>query len=771
MPKPFSERIVHYLNRPDYEPMKARRLARAMSVGEAEYGDFQDAVDALRRVGRVVLGTKNALMLPYAAGQIVGIYRANPRGFGFVIPNEASSHADLYIPAGRQKDALTGDMVLCDIVKRGSRGGKMMFGGRILRVIERGENRFVGQLALEDGLWFVRPDGNALHIPIVIGDPGAKSAQVGDQVVVEITQYPSEGKPAQGVIVKRLGGRGEPGVDLVSIVHQYHLSFEFPENVMRETQELVRDFQPEKAAETHDDLSEQLIITIDPDAARDFDDAISLCRVGSKSRSQSGRGGKKEFLWELGVHIADVSTFVAIGSALDREAARRGTSVYLSTHVIPMLPEVLSNGLCSLQEGVPRLTKSVFIRYDEVGNVVGARFANSIIRCDKRLTYQQATEILDGRTEGYASPIIKLLQSMERLARTIQARRTRNGMLVLSLPAVDLILNKHGEVIDAKPEDTSFSHTLIEMFMVEANEAVARLMNELHVPCLRRIHPEPNEDSFSAMARFVRAAKLPLPKKVTPSSLQRLLDELRDRPEGYAVNLAVLKSMQMAEYSPELIGHFALASEHYAHFTSPIRRYPDLMVHRLLQLYLNGDLPRRKGSRRHPALLKLAELKEHGRRMSFLSRRAEEAERELKAVKILTLLGKDIGDTFDGVVTGVTSFGLFIQHPKYLVDGLLRIEDLGDDWWEVDVKRGRITGERSQQTYTLGTTVDVRIVALDIPARQLQLGLTDTRKKPTKKRRPKKIHKTEGRSIQSGKRVRKRKQANSSSKKSRRNSV
>ncbi len=730
MAKRFSERILEFMRQPDYRPMKGPKLAKAMGIAEAEHGDFHDAVDALRRVGRVVLGTDNAVMLPHPPNQISGIFRANPRGFGFVVPDMATAHGDLYIGKGDTLDAVTGDRVLCQIVPRGMRDGKKALGGRIIKVIERGDSKFVGQLRNEGGTWFVQPDGNTLHVPVFVGDVGAKGAKVGDQVVVEIVSYPSTGQQAKGVIVERLGQQGQPGVALISIIRQYHLPEGFPEEVTEDARRAVRSFDVEKELAQREDLTNRLTITIDPDDAKDYDDAITLERLsdgrGDGQAPAKGKRRKERSIgpatWELGVHIADVSHFVRVGQPMDEEARQRCNSVYFPGHVIPMLPEVLSNGICSLQEAEPRLCKSAFIRYDARGGVLSARFANTVIKSAKRLTYQQASGILEGNTDGIPKPVVELVREMDRLAHAIQKRRHDEGMIVLDLPAVDLIFDENGKVVDAKPEDDSFSHKIIEMFMVEANEAVARLMDKLGVPCIRRIHPEPDEDSLEAMARFMRTAGFAIPKKITPRDLQTLLEPLRGKPEAYAVNLAVLKSMEMAEYSPKIVGHFALASKHYTHFTSPIRRYADLMVHRLLERYFEGPF----GGRNKVGLEDVPdvdELNEMGRRLSYNARRAESAEHELRTVKVLQLLTEQVGEEFEGVVTGVTNFGMFVQHPKYLIDGLLRMEDLGDDWWEVDVKAGRVWGERTRQAFTMGTIVKVQIAEVDVSARQLNLAL------------------------------------------------
>jgi len=710
----LTERILRFVASEEYHPRQERALARAMGIAEDEYGDFHDAVKALRKSGRVVMGARSALMLPEPGGTIFGKFRANPRGFGFVIPDSPQVHGDLYVPKGQSKGAMTGDAVRAAIRKRGKRGGKMLYEGRILEIISRGDSRFVGELQRGFGKWFVRPDGNTCHAPIFVGDVGAKGAAEGDQVVVEMTEYPAPGRDARGVIVEVLGERGAPGVDLQSIIRRHGFHTEFAEEVLTEARRATADFDPDTAFADREDLRRLTVITIDPETARDFDDAISV--VGQKG------GGI-----ELGVHIADVAYFVPKGGALDKEARERSNSVYFPNYVIPMLPEVLSNGLCSLQEKQPRLTKSAFITYDKRGKVISERFAAGLIHSAKRLTYEQATAILEGHTRGHGKKVVALVKEMERLAKVIQKRRIREGMLVLELPEIEVVLNEDGQVVGTEPEDTSFSHTIIEMFMVEANEAVGRLLRDLGVPNLRRIHPEPEEEAVASLGRFLGALGVTVPKSVDRRALQKLLRSVDGKAVQFAANLAVLRSMQKAVYSPKPIGHFALASEDYVHFTSPIRRYPDLTIHRLLDAYLQGTLTKRKGRRGRPTMAALEAL---GGLCSANERRAEDAERELKLVYILRLLEKRLGDTFKGIVTGVTNFGVFVQLSEYLVEGLLRFTDLPEDWWEVDADRGCVVGERTGYRMTIGDSLSVTVASVDIGARQLDLALA----KPLSKR-------------------------------------
>ena len=723
MPERYVNAILKFLSGKEYQPLKPRQLARQMGVAETDYGTFRDAVKRLRDGARVVLGARNALTLPEMGSTVVGIFRANPRGFGFVVPETLNSHGDLFIPPGENGGALTGDHVLARVSKRGKRGGEMLYRGQIVKIVKRGESRFVGTLANSDGTWFVVPDGKAMPTPIVVRDIGAAGPKPNDKVVVEIVKYPEPGELPVGVIVERLGVGGATDVETAAVIRAHGLDDEFTEASLADARAAVDSFDADADAAGREDLTGLTIITIDPPDARDFDDAISL-----------SRDGKGEMT--LGVHIADVSHFVVEGSALDAQAKARATSVYFARRVVPMLPEILSNGVCSLQEGVKRFCKSAFIRYDAAGRVVGARAAETVIRSSKRLTYRQAQRIVDGGSEGCSDEIVQLVRDMAGLARRIEARRRAAGMLHLDLPSVELVFDDNDRVVDAVPEDQSYTHTVIEMFMVEANEAVARLLTSLDRAFLRRIHPAPEPGAAKDLTAFVRACGQKIPRDMTRKDIQQVLEAVRGRPESYAVNLAILRTFQAAEYSPLSVEHFALASDCYCHFTSPIRRYPDLTVHRLIAEHCRGNLDTRPPE-------DLAELTQLGSDCSAATRRAEGAENELRDVLVLELLATKVGEDFDGVITGVTNFGLFVQSPRYLVDGLVRMEDLGDDWWEVDARRGEVRGEHTGRRFRLGDMLPVRIAGVDKARRQLNLVPARTDAKPSS-RKKKKRAKTAG---------------------------
>lgn len=670
-------------------------LARETGAeGPDRQAAFREALEELRDEGRLrVRGRK--VSLPPAPSRVAGIFRAGPRGCGFVTPDDAMAEGDVYIHAGETLGAMTGDRVDVQITGRGRREGGIA--GSVAGILSRGTRQVVGRLEELDGRFVVLPQGRVVASPVLVDD--VKPAdRVGVKVVVEIVRYPVGDEPAHGVIVENLGAAGPVDVETRAILREYGLPEAFSPDALEEARASVAAFTG--GFQDREDCTGLTVFTIDPDDARDYDDAIGIVPAADG--------------WTLSVHIADVSAFVPEGSALDRDASLRGNSVYFPRRVVPMLPEILSNGVCSLQEGQPRWVKSVFLDFDRGGSVMSARFANSVIRSARRLTYRQAQAILDGQTEGHPARVVADLVQMERLSRAIEERRRAQGMLHLDLPEVDLVLSPEGRVTDATPPDTSYTHTLIEMFMVEANEAVARLLHSLKVPCLRRIHPEGATDAARRLSGFLAAVGVRMGRRGGRHSLQDVLDAVKGRPQAYAVNLAVLKTLNRAEYSTALIGHFALASSHYCHFTSPIRRYPDLTVHRLLDAHLRGTLGRRAVP--GPDLAGLAG------HCTATERRAEAAEKDLKTLLVLQLFAGRIGETLEGVIMGVTGPGLFVQSTRYLVEGFLRLDDLGPDWTS-DPEHGVATSFRSGDRLRLGDPVTVRINRVDLDRRRLDLGL------------------------------------------------
>jgi ribonuclease R len=733
MSENLHSQILSHLKSETYRPQKERPLARELNLAQDEtYPAFREAIRELRHAGRIVFGAGGCVMLPtqnLVPEGIVGTYRQNPRGFGFVMPSDPDGHEDLFIAEGENGGAITGDVVRAKITNRQQREGKVMYRGRVIEIITRSQKRFVGTLARQHGKWLVLPDGNVLTAPIHTPDAAARHIKLGTKVVVELTAYPVDGVGAAGVITRVLGQAGEKDVDLRSVIVQFNLPEEFPDACFDQARQAVDRFNVSRQWPDRLDLSDRMICTIDPDDAKDYDDAISLRQIDNGQ-------------WELGVHIADVSHFVQTGSPLDVEAKERGNSCYFPGFVIPMLPEILSNGVCSLQEGVPRLCKSAFITFDDSAHPIRATFANTVIRSANRLRYREAQAIIDHadlvphpegprKIDAYNPEVVELLHQMNALAKRIQKRRHAAGQIVLELPEVELVLDDSGKVVDAKPEDQSFTHTLIEMFMVEANEAVARALDSTHTPFLRRIHPTPEPESGERLKHFVEVAGFRLPKDLDRKAIQSLLASVRGKPQSFTINLAVLKSLTRAEYSPKVIGHYALASEHYCHFTSPIRRYADLTIHRLLDQFIAAGV---KGGRRSklegaPSEQNLVDL---GKQLSFTERRADDAERELRKVKLLELLTGHVGEDFDGVVTGIANFGIFVQLRTWLIDGLIRYEDLLDDWWDVDERSGVIRGQRTGRRIKIGDTAKVRIVRVDPPRRELSLAIAELQSRPEK---------------------------------------
>jgi ribonuclease R len=702
MPEIFKKRIIKFLKHPDYTPLKLSPLAKALGVSSEDYPQFKLAFEELRRAGHVMIGAGNLVRLPPLSGQIIGTFRANPRGFGFVTPLEPNLHGDLFIPPSATAEAMTGDIVAAKVVKEGKRAGQMRYSGKVVEILERAQNKVVGTLVKQPEGWIVQPDGRGFIEPISVDDVTAKNAREKDKVVIEILTWPTEKYLARGVIIEVLGRGGRYESEIKSIIHQYHLPSELNADCIEQAREAAAEFNPEEV-DGREDITGKVVITIDPPDAKDFDDAISV--------EKDTKGN-----WELGVHIADVSYFVTADSPLDNEAKNRGNSAYLPGRTIPMLPEILSNGICSLQPGQRRFCKSAYLTYDEEGNVLGRRFANSIIDSAQRLTYEDADKALKGHTKGIKPEVVKLLKDMEMLSRAIEKRREKSGMIHLDLPETELVMDKSGRVVDAHSADDSYPHTIIEMFMVEANEAVASLLDRHNIPFMRRIHPEPDALGMKSLSQLVRVFGVNVPRVPDRAAIQELLAAVKGADCSFAVNLAVLRSFEKAQYAPLHIGHYALAATHYCHFTSPIRRYADLLVHRVLEYYLQNRLDLAK---QISAGLDLTEI---GKHITFTEQRAEDAENELKTVLILQMLSKRIGEELDCVVTGLTNFGVFVQSRRFGIEGLITMGDLGGDVWKYNQKAQCVVGMRSGTSVHLGKAIKVRIVSVNVPARQLNLA-------------------------------------------------
>jgi ribonuclease R len=713
-----------------YKPLKLKSLAKSLNLPDTAVPAFRKLIKEMLKQGRLALGSNSTIKLPPTQPTIKGIFRRLPSGDGIVRPHaeEAIPAGDIYIHDYQSVDASTGDEVLVKLKKKPGRNSDGL--GEILEIVERATQSFVGTYFERDGRAYVRVDGTVFSRSILVGDPGVKGAKPDDKVVIETLRFPTPQKRGEGVIVEILGKQGQPGVDMISVIKSLGIPDQFSEEALQEARRTAAAFR-EDDLDGRDDFTEELIITIDPVDAKDFDDAVSL-HIDPKTKH-----------WQLQVHIADVAHFVPIGGSLDRDARKRATSVYLPQRVIPMFPELISNGLASLQEGKVRYVKSALIDFTPAGQRAGVRFANGAIRVKKRFAYEQVSQILAEPEGDFARSIdpeiVAMLLRMKELALILRKRRFKRGALELELPEAVLEYDAEGHVAGAHFASHDISHQLIEEFMLAANEAVASHLSELQVPFLRRVHPAPNEEKLEAFGEFARHLGYSIKHPSSRFELQSVLNQSSDKPDRHAVHYALLRSLKQATYSPVQEEHFALASTDYCHFTSPIRRYPDLTVHRLL----NQWLKKKEVKADENEMLAL------GAHCSRAERRAENAERELIKLRLLHYLGQRIGATMDAIITGVADYGFYAQGDHIPAEGLVHIRSLTDDFYHHDSATHTLEGRRTRMRYRLGDRVRVKIVNVDLTRRQLDLNvvatlarqpepLVDRKKKSPKKLKEKK---------------------------------
>lgn len=705
----LQQRLLDFVRRPEYRPMKPRMIARRLGLEDEAAADLKKVIKQLAARGQLRYGAGH-LVQWVAPGprphHLVGVFRRTEAGHGFVRPQESwrdiPDGRDIFVPYEKTGDASTGDTVAVRLLpSRGDLGPC----GEVVEVLRRETHRFVGTYTEASGGPQVQIDGNLFTAPILVGDPGAKRLQSGDKVVVEMVRFPTPWRWGEGVVVEVLGPPGKPGVDTLVILREFDLPDQFAADALEEARRQAEAFDEEDLAGRLD-LTQLPTITIDPIDARDYDDAVSLERVE--------RGH-----WRLGVHIADVAHFVRPGTPLDREARHRATSVYLPDRVIPMLPETISNALASLQPHKLRYTKTVFLEFTEEGVPVHMEVHRSAIRSHKRLTYERVDAFFgdpEPWRRRWGAGLCELLLQMRELARRLRRRRAARGMLEMNIPEVQVELDRQGRVTGAHVVPHTESRKMIEEFMVAANQAVAEWLAGRGILFLRRIHRPPSLHKLKALREFV--AELRLPGRdggalENRASLQRLLDQTAGRPEEQAVHFAVLRAMQRAVYSPEEEGHYALASDCYCHFTSPIRRYPDLTVHRLVDEVLAGRKPRTDP----------AELLVLGDHCSQREQRAEAAERELTRLKLLAYFSTRIGEEMDAVITGVEPFGMFVQGLHLPAEGLIHIDSLADDFYRFDRAAHSLSGYRHGHTYRLGDVVRVAVAHVDMDRRELDFRL------------------------------------------------
>tara|TARA_R110002111_G_scaffold261826_3_gene335859 strand:- start:76737 stop:79019 length:2283 start_codon:yes stop_codon:yes gene_type:complete len=722
----FEQKILEYVTRPGYTPVREKSLLKKVGGSKSSSTEFEQAMQNLR-LRKDILVSDSGLIRPVKKEDwIAGMIKKTSSGAGYLIPHHKPDdiahdqrHAgDLYISERDLGDAQTGDEVYGTVINRRRSGGQLC--GRVVEIIERASTTFVGTYFEAQGEGYVHVDGKIFNSPIHVGDPGAKGVSSEDKVVIDILHFPSKNYLGRGVISKVLGPHGKPGVDLLSIIYEFGIPLDFPEEVLEEAREQASLFDEKKLGNRRD-LTKETIVTIDPADARDFDDAISL------SRNERGH-------WVLGVHIADVAHFVKEGSVLDREAKSRGTSVYLPGRVIPMLPEIISNGLASLQEGQVRFTKSAFIEFTPDGVPVHTEFANSAINVTQRFAYEQVMPLIEERdTEGEnVSPHVRdLLKNMHHLAMTLRKRRFAAGSLELHISEVRLTFDEQHRVTGAVEREHDESHQIIEEFMLAANISVAEAFNDRKLRFLRRVHPSPELPRQVAFAEFANALGFTLNKVQSRKDLQRIVEEVHGTPVEQAINYALLRSLKQAEYTDEELGHYALAVDHYCHFTSPIRRYPDLTIHRMIDDILERP---DKGKGQSPQ-----GLRQLGHELSLRERRAESAERELTKVKLLSwMIDKNI-KTLKTMITGVETFGLFCRGTDVPVEGLLHISRLGKhDYFHQDVAKFSIVGERTGQEFRVGDYLTVEVEKIDLDRRELDFRLPNSPKaaKPANEESP-----------------------------------
>lgn len=713
------EKLLTYMKDEAYKPLTVQELEEAFGIEDSShFKDFVKALVQMEEKGLVVRTRSNRYGLPEKMNLIRGKLAGHAKGFAFVIPEEQGMD-DIFIPPNEVKTALNGDIVLARVTSESSGQRRE---GTIVRIIERGVQQIVGTYSESKHFGFVIPDDKKIATDIFIPKGSTKGAIEGHKVVVKLTSYPEGRKNAEGEVVKILGHKNDPGVDILSVIHKHGLPLAFPDNVLEQANNAPDTIDEEEIANRRD-LRNETIVTIDGADAKDLDDAVTVTML------ENGN-------YKLGVHIADVSYYVTENSPIDVEAEERGTSVYLVDRVIPMIPHRLSNGICSLNPKVDRLTLSCEMEITSDGEVVSHEIFQSVIKTTERMTYADVNSILHDKDEELRAKyegLVPMFERMEDLAAILRKKRMTRGAIDFDFKESKVIVDEDGKPQDVILRERSVAEKLIEEFMLVANETVAEHFHWMQVPFIYRIHEDPKEEKLRRFFEFITNFGYIVKgtaNSVHPRALQEIIESVQGTPEEMVISTVMLRSMQQAKYYPESLGHFGLSTEFYTHFTSPIRRYPDLIVHRLIRTYLiEGDI---SSATQEKWNSRLTEIAEHS---SSMERRSVEAERETDELKKSEYMLDKIGEEYDGIISSVTNFGMFVELTN-TIEGLVHVSYMTDDYYRYDERHFAMIGERTGKVFRIGDEITVRVVNVNKEERAIDfeiVGMKGTRRKDPKK--------------------------------------
>lgn len=683
--------LFDFISSKEYQPMKFKEIVGILQVPRNEKQDLREVLEALLAEGKITIDNAGKYKVSDGSTK-TGTFSGTQRGFGFVILEGEKD--DIFIPENATKGALHGDTVMVAI--KPDRTGKRLE-GEVIQILERNSSIVVGTFEKSKNFGFVIADNLKFGKDIFIPKEHTKGAVNGHKVVVKLTHFGDKDKNPEGRVIEILGHQNDPGVDIRSVILAYNLPVEFPAEVMAQVERVPEEIT-DRELSGRKDIRKLPTVTIDGEDAKDLDDAITISR--------------KDGIYRLGVHIADVTNYVTENSPLDKEALTRGTSVYLVDRVIPMLPHKLSNGICSLNAGTDRLSLSCFMDIDDKGNVIGHEIAETVINVDKRMTYTSVKKILEDKDEEERKAyedFVPMFELMEELADILREKRRKRGSIDFDFPESKIKLDKEGRPIEIKPYERNKATKIIEDFMLIANETVAEDFFWQEAPFVYRSHENPDGEKIKQLGIFINNFGYSIKisqEEIHPKELQKLLLKIDNTPEEDIISRLTLRSMKRAKYTSSSDGHFGLATKYYCHFTSPIRRYPDLQIHRIIKESLRGGLNEKRRSHYDKIIDDVA------RQSSITERRADDAERDVEKLKKVEYMSKHIGEVFSGVISGITNWGIFVELPN-TVEGLIRVADMHDDYYIYDEEHYTMIGEHTRRCYKLGEKVTIRVIGTD----------------------------------------------------------